>query len=238
MSGSQSFIIVGASSGIGFELAQKLSGAGHQVIALSRTLGRLSELNDVRHFNFDVTQDDFPAEAVPDKLNGLVYCPGSIRLRPFARLSPEEFVEDYQINLLGAVLTIKGCLGSLKKANIPSAILLFSTVAVGTGMPFHASIASAKGAVEGLTRSLAAELAPRVRVNAIAPSLTDTTLASALLADENKRKAAADRHPLKRIGTPLELANLAEFLITDASSWITGQIHFIDGGMSAVRTFK
>jgi NAD(P)-dependent dehydrogenase (short-subunit alcohol dehydrogenase family) len=105
-------------------------------------------------------------------------------------------------------------------------------------MPFHASIASAKGAVEGLTRSLAAELAPRVRVNAIAPSLTDTPLANDLLADENKRKAAAERHPLKRTGTPLELANLAEYLITDESSWITGQIYSVDGGMSAIRTFK
>ena len=238
MSGSQTFTIVGASSGIGFELARKLSNAGHQVIALSRTLGRLSELTKIRHFKFDVTQNDFPAEAIPDNLNGLAYCPGSIRLRPFARLSPEEFIEDYKINLLGAIATIKGCLGSLKKAKPPSSIVLFSTVAVGTGMPFHASIASAKGAVEGLTRSLAAELAPRVRVNAIAPSLTDTPLANALLADESKRKAAADRHPLKRTGTPLELANLAEFLITDASSWITGQIHSIDGGMSAVRTFK
>ena len=238
MSGSQSFIIMGGSSGIGFELVQKLSRAGHQVIALSRTLGRLSELTGIRHFSFDVTQNDFPAEAIPDNLNGLAYCPGSIRLRPFARLSPEEFIEDYEINFLGAVATIKGCLKSLKKANQPSAIVLFSTVAVGTGMPFHASIASAKGAIEGLTRSLAAEMAPRVRVNAIAPSLTDTPLANALLADENKRKAAADRHPLKRTGTPQELANLAEFLITNASSWITGQIYSIDGGMSAVRTFK
>jgi NAD(P)-dependent dehydrogenase (short-subunit alcohol dehydrogenase family) len=238
MSGSHSYIIVGASSGIGFELARKLSGGGHQVIALSRTLGRLSELNGVRHITFDVTKDDFPAEDIPDKLNGLAYCPGSIRLRPFARLTPEEFMEDYRINLLGAVVSIKGCLGPLKKADPSSAIVLFSTVAVGTGMPFHASIASAKGAVEGFTRSLAAELAPRVRVNAIAPSLTDTPLANALLADENKRKAAADRHPMKRTGTPLELANLAEFLITDQSSWITGQIYSVDGGMSAVRTFK
>jgi NAD(P)-dependent dehydrogenase (short-subunit alcohol dehydrogenase family) len=208
------------------------------VIALSRNLGRLSELTGIRHIAFDVTQDDFPAEAIPDKLKGLAYCPGSIRLRPFARLSPQEFYEDYQINLLGAVVTIKGCLRPLKKADPPSAIVLFSTVAVGTGMPFHASIASAKGAVEGLTRSLAAELAPRVRVNAIAPSLTDTPLANDLLADENKRKAAAERHPLKRTGTPLELANLAEYLITDESSWITGQIYSVDGGMSAIRTFK
>ncbi len=133
---------------------------------------------------------------------------------------------------------IKGCLNSLKKADHTAAIVLFSTVAVGTGMPFHASIASAKGAVEGLTRSLAAEFAPRIRVNAIAPSLTDTPLSKALLADEGKRTAAADRHPLKRTGTPRELADIAHFLLSDSASWITGQIISVDGGMSAVRTFK
>ena len=133
---------------------------------------------------------------------------------------------------------IKGCLNSLKKADHTAAIVLFSTVAVGTSMPFHASIASAKGAVEGLTRSLAAEFAPRIRVNVIAPSLTDTPLSKALLADEGKRTAAADRHPLKRTGTPRELAEVAHFLLSDSASWITGQIISVDGGMSAVRTFK
>jgi NAD(P)-dependent dehydrogenase (short-subunit alcohol dehydrogenase family) len=133
---------------------------------------------------------------------------------------------------------IKGCLNSLKKADHTAAIVLFSTVAVGTSMPFHASIASAKGAVEGLTHSLAAEFAPRIRVNAIAPSLTDTPLSKALLADEGKRTAAADRHPLKRTGTPRELADIAHYLLSDSASWITGQIISVDGGMSAVRTFK
>ncbi|MFZ0727874.1 MAG: SDR family oxidoreductase [Desulfobacterales bacterium] len=234
----KNYIVVGGSSGIGFELTRRLVGEDRKVTVLSRSIGQLSGLSEARHVPFDVTKNEFPSDGLPDKLSGLAYCPGSIRLRPFARLTEEEFLEDYRINLLGAVAVIKGCLNSLKKADPTAAIVLFSTVAVGTGMPFHASIASAKGAVEGLTRSLAAELAPRVRVNAIAPSLTDTPLAQDLLADEGKRAAAADRHPLKRTGTAVELAAMANFLLSDAAAWITGQVIAVDGGMSAVRTFK
>jgi 3-oxoacyl-[acyl-carrier protein] reductase len=238
MTEPRNFVVVGGSSGIGFELTRRLIDDGHQVSVLSRTAGQSTELPGVRHITFDATRDDFPSGGLSEKLSGLAYCPGSIRLRPFTRLTADEFLEDYRINLLGAVAVIKGCLNSLKKADPTAAIVLFSTVAVGTGMPFHASIASAKGAVEGLTRSLAAELAPRIRVNAIAPSLTDTPLAEELLADDGKRKAAAERHPLKRTGTPRELAGIAHFLLSDASSWITGQIISVDGGMGAVRTFK
>lgn len=238
MTDPKNFVVVGGSSGIGFELTRRLIDDGHQVSVFSRSPGQLTELTGVRHIVFDATQDEFPSDGLAEKLSGLAYCPGSIRLRPFARLTAEEFLEDYRLNLLGAVAVIKGCLNSLKKADPTAAIVLFSTVAVGTGMPFHASIASAKGAVEGLTRSLAAEFAPRIRVNAIAPSLTDTPLAEALLAGEGKRKAAADRHPLKRIGTPRELADVAHFLLNDASAWLTGQIISVDGGMGAVRTFK
>ncbi|MFZ0612259.1 MAG: SDR family oxidoreductase [Desulfobacterales bacterium] len=238
MTEPKNYIVVGGSSGIGFELTRRLNDDGHNVVVLSRSPGHLDELTGIRHVPFDVTRDSFPAGELPDQLNGLVYCPGSIRLKPFARLTAEDFLEDFRINLLGAVAVINGCLSSLKKADPAAAIVLFSTVAVGTGMPFHASIASAKGAVEGLTRSLAAEFAPRIRVNAIAPSLTDTPLAIALLADEGKRTAAADRHPLKRTGTPQELAGIAHFLLSDSASWITGQVISVDGGMGAVRTFK
>jgi NAD(P)-dependent dehydrogenase (short-subunit alcohol dehydrogenase family) len=238
MDKSKNFIVVGGSSGIGLELTRGLLEEGHEVTALSRSPGPLTGMSGVRHFPFDVTQDDFPTEALPQQLGGLAYCPGSIRLRPFGRLTEQDFLDDYRINLLGAVAVIQGSLRPLKKAENSSAIVLFSTIAVGTGMPFHASIASAKGAVEGLTRSLAAEFAPRIRVNAIAPSLTDTPLAEALLADDARRKMAADRHPLKRIGTPGELSKLALFLLSDASSWITGQVISVDGGMGGVRTFK
>ena len=177
-------------------------------------------------------------ETLPETLQGLVYCPGTIVLKPFQRLTADDFKEDFNINLLGAVKVIQGCIKQLRKSPSGASIVLFSTVAVKTGMPFHASVASAKAAVEGLTRSLAAEFAPRIRVNAIAPSLTDTPLAQNLLSSEEKRKASADRHPLKRIGTPQEIARAAAHLLSDAGAWITGQVMPIDGGMSSLRTFR
>ena len=238
MSEEKKFIVVGGSSGIGFALCRKLVSEGHQVTAYSRSRGALEALPEIRHIPFDATQDPFPKEDLPQKLDGLAYCPGSIRLRPIGRLSHEDFMEDFRINLLGAVTAIQGCLMPLKKSAQPGAIVLFSTVAVQTGMPFHASIASAKGAVEGLTRSLAAELAPRIRVNALAPSLTDTPMAQDLLADDDKRSAAAQRHPLKRFGSPDDLAAAAHYLLSDASAWMTGQILAVDGGMGSLRTFK
>jgi NAD(P)-dependent dehydrogenase (short-subunit alcohol dehydrogenase family) len=149
-----------------------------------------------------------------------------------------DFRNDLEINLLGAVKIIQSCLKRLKKSPTGASILLFSTVAVKVGMPFHASVASAKAAVEGLTRSLAAEFAPRIRVNAIAPSLTNTPLAESLLSNEERQKASAERHPLKRIGHPQEIAGFAQHLLSDEGSWITGQIFYIDGGMSSIRTFK
>ena len=179
-----------------------------------------------------------PTEGIPEVLHGVAYCPGSIRLRPFRQLKSGEFVEDFRINLLGAVTVLQAYLPLLKKAEPSASVVLFSTVAVQTGMPHHASVASAKAAVEGLTRSLAAEFAPRIRVNAIAPSLTDTPLAKNLLSSEEKRKASADRHPLRRIGTSQEIANSAAHLLSDACAWITGQVLAVDGGMSALRTFR
>ena len=151
-------------------------------------------------------------------------------------MKDEDFLADFNLNVLGAVKSIRTVLPCLKHAEDAS-IVLFSTVAVQTGMAFHASIASAKGAVEGLTRTLAAEFAPRIRVNAIAPSLTDTPLASKLLSREDSRKAAAERHPLKRVGKPEDVAAAATFLLSDDSSWMTGQVLALDGGMSAIKEF-
>ena len=148
------------------------------------------------------------------------------------------FLEDFKVNLIGAVNVIHAALSRLKKSPTPASIIMFSTVAVQTGLPFHASIASAKGAVEGLTRSLAAEFAPKIRVNAVAPSLTDTPLAESLLSSEDKRNASAARHPLGRIGRPSEIAHLVSLLLSDSGSWITGQVFHVDGGMSKLRTFK
>lgn len=232
------FVVFGGSKGIGLEITRLLSQSNQRVTVISRSMHTDNELKKVSHVSIDITRDDIDAGSLPDRIQGLVYCPGSIRLRPFHRLKPDDFLADLEINLLGAVKSIQACLPGLKRAKAPGSIVLFSTVAVETGMPFHASIASAKGAVEGLTRSLAAELAPRIRVNAIAPSLTDTNLAKALLSDDDKRSAAAERHPLKRIGNPADIAAAAKFLLDDSASWITGQIIAVDGGMGAIRTFK
>lgn len=232
------YLIVGGGSGIGLEITRRLVQRKADVTVWSKTAPNPNIPEAAAHAPLDVTTDDLPSEDLPDRLSGLVYCPGSIRLRPFQRLGTEDFLEDYQVNLIGAVRTIQACLPALRKAPSGASIVLFSTVAVRTGMPFHASIASAKGAVEGLTRSLAAEFAPRIRVNSIAPSLTDTPLAESLLADDAKRSAAAGRHPLKRIGTPNDIAGTALFLLEEDASWMTGQVLHVDGGMEAVRTFK
>lgn len=232
------YLIVGGSSGIGLEIVKQLVNADAAVYVASRSREALNDLNIARHIPLDVTAFPESISPLPETLQGLVYCPGTIRLTPFPRLKPEDFVEDLRINLLGAVQAAQACLSRLKKSKTGAAIVLFSTVAVQTGMPFHASVAAAKGAVEGLTRTLAAELAPRIRVNAIAPSLTHTGLAADLLATDDKQKAAAERHPLKRVGSPFEIAAAAVTLLGDESAWMTGQILHIDGGMSAIRTFR
>lgn len=230
----KNYLLVGGSQGIGLALAKKLSDAGHKVLVLSRTPGGLDALPEVEHVVFDALRDEFPTASLPETLHGMAYMPGSINLRAFASIKPEQFREEFEINCLGAVRCLQACLKALK--NTPgSGVVLFSTVAVGIGMPFHTSIAAAKGAVEGLVRALAAELAPQVRVNGIAPSLTDTPLAARLLNSEEKRDAAAARHPLKRVGDAAELAALAAFLLSPDASWITGQIIHADGGIGALK---
>ncbi len=226
-------LVVGASSGIGREIALGLLTAGARVLAAGRRPGPPGS----EHIPLDVTREDLPPGRLPEALAGLVYCPGTIRLKPFARIGREEFLEDLEVNYLGAIRVLAVALPRLKASPEGAAVVLFSTVAVATGMPLHASIAGAKGAVEGLTRALAAELAPRIRVNAIAPSLTDTPLAAPLLRDEARRKAAAERHPLKRIGAAAEVAQAALFLLSEAARSITGQILRVDGGLGALRLF-
>jgi len=227
-----SVMIVGASSGIGAALAARMA-QGTELWTVARG-GEPS--TGGTHITWDATQGAFPADQLPERLDGLVYCPGSIRLAPFERLTDQAFREDFELNLLGAVRAIRAALPALKAAGDAS-VVLFSTVAVTLGMPMHASVASAKGAVEGLMRSLAAELAPRIRVNAVAPSLTETRLAGNLLKTDRQRQAAAERHPLGRIGTAAEQAAAAAYLLSDESRWMTGQVLHLDGGMSSVRRF-
>lgn len=229
----KNYFIVGASSGIGNVLALLLKEKGATVITAAR---RSTEEYGHIPISLDVlTMTGEELKNIPDTLHGLVYCPGSISLKPFSRLKTEDFLSDFQLNVLGAVKVIQNVLPHLKKAE-GSSIVLFSTVAVNNGMSFHASIAAAKGAVEGLGRSLAAELAPsKIRVNMIAPSLTDTPLASQLLSSPEKREASAKRHPLGRIGKAEDMAKIAAFLLSDEASWITGQTIGVDGGMSVIK---
>lgn len=225
------YIVVGGSTGIGLGIANRLAGQGDSVHVLSRTSSD-QWVKGIEHTSFDVLNDEVPTDW--EELQGLIYCPGSINLKPFQSLSGQDFLQDFQLNVMGAVKCTKALLKVLKKTPGAS-ILYFSTVAVQQGMPFHTSVSASKGALEGLTRSLAAELAPKVRVNCIAPSITDTPLASKLLSSEDKVEKSAQRHPLKRVGSVEDLAAMATFLLSGDASWITGQVIGVDGGMSSVR---
>lgn len=228
------YVIVGASQGIGESISTALIAKGHEVINFSRNP---TGIPGVVNYTWDaLASDDSALAAITGPLDGIAYCPGSINLKPFHRLASADFEKDFQINVLGAVRVIQALLPALKQSDT-SSIVLFSTVAVQTGMGFHASIASAKGAIEGLTRSLAAELsANKIRVNAIAPSLTLTPLAGALLNSPEKIEAGGKRHPLGRVGQAEDVANLAAFLLDSTNSWITGQIMGVDGGIGSLRT--
>jgi NAD(P)-dependent dehydrogenase (short-subunit alcohol dehydrogenase family) len=229
------YFIIGASSGIGQQLASQLAVSGHQVYATYFRNKLLSENENIQYNYLNVMDDEIKPDFLPESISGLIYCPGSINLRPFERIKPADFVSDYQLQVVGAVKTIQAVLPRLRKSDYAS-IVLFSTVAVQTGLSFHSQVSASKGAVEGLTKALAAEFAPSIRVNCIAPSLTDTPLAATLLNSEQKREANAQRHPLKRIGTAKDIADLAEFLISEKAGWITGQIIHVDGGFSSLKT--
>jgi 3-oxoacyl-[acyl-carrier protein] reductase len=226
----RTYLFAGASSAMAVQAMTALKSRGHKVIGISRSSDNVGydEFYTVENYGLG----SFPK--IEGAINGLAYFPGTINLKPFHRLSEGDFTTDFSVNALGAAAFVQAYLPNLKNAEAP-AILLFSTVAVATGMPFHASVAMAKGAVEGLTRSLAAELAPKIRVNCIAPSLTDTPLAERLLGSPEKTEAGKNRNPLKRIGTTQDLAHAITFLLSEDAGWITGQVLPVDGGMGAVR---
>lgn len=230
----QNYLIIGASSGIGQQLARQLAEPGRNVIATFNKTLPPAENPNIRYHHLNVLEDNLSFDFLPDELAGLVYCPGSINLKPFERIKPADFETDYQLQVTGAVKIIQAVLPKLKKS-ADARIILFSTVAVQTGLPYHAQVAASKGAIEGLTKALAAEFAPKIRVNCIAPSLTNTPLAASLLNTEQKLEANAQRHPLKRIGTTEDIANMAVFLLSEKADWITGQIFHVDGGMSSLK---
>lgn len=229
------FLVIGGTSGIGAEITNQLVQQGNRVTVISRGMAnQTNPSSSIHHLTADVVNQQLPIPTIDHPLDGLVYCPGSINLKPFRSLKADDFVQDFQVNLVGAVRCIQQYLPKLLEGNNPS-ILLFSTVAVQTGMAFHASVSAAKGAVEGFGKALAAELAPKVRVNVIAPSLTATPMAEKLTNSEAKLKASEERHPMKRIGQPADIAAMAKHLLSDEASWITGQVFHIDGGMSTLK---
>ena len=229
------YLIIGASSGIGKALTKELLDQENQVMGTYNTNSIEQAHPNLETVHFDVMSGDMNFDFIPDELDGLIYCPGAIKLLPFKRLKTTDILSDFQLQVAGAVSVIQNCLPALKKGT-DSSIVLFSTVAVQTGFNYHSQVSMSKGAIEGLTKALSAELAPTIRVNAIAPGLTDTPLASKLLNTPEKKETNIQKHPMKRIGEPEDLANMAAFLLSEKSSWITGQIIHVDGGMSTLNT--
>ena len=234
---SGNFVIAGGSKGIGRELVNQIIDTAEQVTILSRTVGDLELSDRIKHHVVDFTDPNAPIPELPVTIDGVAYCPGSINLRSFRSLKEDDFRADLEVNLFGAIRFLQACTNGLKKAgaNQPSSVVMFSTVAVATGMQMHCSVAAAKGALEGLARTLAAEWAPKIRVNCVAPALTQTPLAAKFFASEESRNAMAGKYPLQRTGQPNDPASVARFLLSPDSSWITGQTIHVDGGMSTLK---
>ena len=228
----KNYLIIGGSSGIGKAIREQLISSGNNVYATYFQNDTFA--TEENYFSLDVRSEHPDLSFLPEVLDGFVYCPGAIDLKPFNRIKEASIIEDLNLQVMGAVRILQLILPKLKVSGQGS-VVLFSTVAVQTGFPFHAQVAISKGAIEGLTRSLAAEFAPTIRFNAIAPSLTNTPLAEKLLSSPEKIEANGQRHPLKRIGEAEDIAEAACFLLTDKSSWMTGQILHVDGGMSSLK---
>ncbi|NND05285.1 MAG: SDR family oxidoreductase [Saprospiraceae bacterium] len=227
----RNYLVVGGSSGIGEALTEIL-GQSHRVYATYNSHQKSNDGN-VSYHPLNVLSDTFDLSFLPEKLDGVAYCPGSILLKPFHRFKDEDFMEDYKLQALGAVKTVRQVLPMIKSGDHPS-IVFFSTIAVQRGFNFHSLVSMSKGAIEGLTRSLAAELSPTIRINAVAPALTDTPLAAKLLNTPEKSAAHAEKNPLKKVGTPQDIAATAAYLLSPQSGWITGQIFHVDGGFSSI----
>ncbi len=235
----KTIIIVGGSRGIGLGITERCAEHGAQVLVVSRSVGQLATLEQttaesIKHLALDVTREVLSTEKLPPSIDGFVYAPGSIHLGMLRSLDVQQLREDFELNVVGGVRCLQAALPGLKASGAGSAIF-FSTVAVSQGLPMHSSVAAAKAAVEALVRTWAAELSPTIRVNAIAPALTDTPLAEKFLSTEEKRKAMDARYPLGRVGRINDMAAAAEFLLSERSSWITGQVLHVDGGLSTIR---
>ena len=220
------FLLIGANSDIAIATRNKLIDKNAQSICISRTKNE----NFDNFLIGDAVKNELPE--ISESLNGLVYFPGSISLKPFRSFKATDFITDFELNVIGAVNAIQKYQSKLTEN---SSIVLISTVAVEMGMPYHSLVSTSKGAIEGLTRSLAAEFAPKIRVNCVAPSLTNTKLATKFLNNDQKIESAQNRHPLKSVGTPQDIASSIVFLLSKESSWISGQVLGVDGGLSKIR---
>lgn len=230
----KTYLIIGASSGIGLQLATTLAAEGNKVFGTFNSKPIENTNTNISYHALNILDAVIDFSFLPEVLDGVVYCPGSINLKPFARIKPEDFTNDFNLQVGGLIKVLQATQPALKKSAFAS-VVVFSTIAVQVGLPFHTQVSASKGAIEGLTKALSAEWAPGIRVNCIAPSLTDTPLAAQLLNTEEKKAANALRHPLKKIGTAADIANMASFLLSEKASWITGQVMHVDGGMSTVK---
>ena len=226
----KNIIVIGGSKGIGREIVNSQIEKGNKCYNLARSESGINNPNLIEE-KIDILNDNLPDI---ENIDTVIYCPGSINLKPILQLKEEDFINDFNINVLGAIKTVKKYLNNLKKGNDPS-LLFFSTVAVCQGMPFHSSVSVAKAGIEGLTKSLAAELAPNIRVNCIAPTITRTDMAQRILRNEKIEENIANKHPLKKICEAKDISDMADFLISSSAKSITGQIMHIDGGMSTLK---
>ena len=223
-------LIIGGTKGIGRAIVSELI-EKHEVVCLSRNITDFTH-NNYKHIKFDVLNDEFPEI---ESLDTLIYCPGTINLKPISTLTLDDFRNDFELNVIGAVKAIKKYLNLLKKSENPS-ILMFSTVATKLGMPYHSSVSVSKSGIDGLVKTLGAELAPKIRINAIAPTITNTDLASKILRNEKVIENLIERHPLKKILSPDEIAKMASYLISKNSSSISGQIFNMDAGIVSFKS--
>lgn len=230
----KNILIIGGTSGIGLAASRFLADSGHTIFSTYNSNEKLDSIENVSRFRLNVLEDELDFSWLPDQLDGLVYCPGAVNVGPFNRLSPQSFREDFELQVIGAIKVIQAVLARLQKSD-QSSIVLFSSVAASLGFNFHSQVSTSKSALEGLAVSLAAEFAPKIRVNIIAPSITHTPLTEKFLNSAEKVRNNEKRHPLQTIGQAEDIAKSVGFLLSDDSSWVTGQVLSVDGGLSKIK---